>query len=243
MAARPDIFVANTNGRQKSEAFLGADRETALGLLNQIVSCERRYQNYNWPGNRDSKFRKEFILAGGTRGSLVKSAMTRINLQPTLRGELLELRPLQEADFEALYKAASDPLIWELHPQPDRHKREVFQRYFESAFASRGALLVVDRENSNIIGSSRYYDYSPERKQITIGYTFLSREYWGGRFNREMKRLMLNHAFGFAERVIFQIGEMNLRSRRAIEKIGARFVERQVLDGKAHVIYELMRPK
>jgi RimJ/RimL family protein N-acetyltransferase len=55
------------------------------------------------------------------------------DLQPTLTGTLLELRPLRLDDFDALFAAASDPLIWEQHPESDRYERTVFQRYFDGA--------------------------------------------------------------------------------------------------------------
>ena len=143
-----------------------------------------------------------------------------IELQPTLTGERLELRPLRPEDFETLYAVASDPLIWEVHPEPDRYKREVFEEFFAQALKSKGALAVIDRRTGRMIGSSRYYDLDTEKGEVAIGYTFLSREYWGGSFNRELKTLMLDHAFRFVNAVVFHVGERNVRSRRAMEKIG-----------------------
>jgi len=143
-----------------------------------------------------------------------------------LRGVLIELRPLREEDFEALFRAASDPLIWEQHPEPDRCKREVFQRFFEDAIASRGAFAVIDLKSGNIIGSSRYWDYNPDRREIEVGWTFLERAFWGGSYNRELKSLMLDHAFRFVHRVLFRVGENNFRSQRALEKIGAKLVSK-----------------
>ncbi len=144
------------------------------------------------------------------------------DLQPRLEGERIALRPLALADFEALYEAASDPGIWELHPEPTRHERAVFQRYFDTAIASGGAFAILDRGTGRIIGSSRYFDLRPG--QIEIGWTFLERAYWGGATNRELKRLMIAHALRFVPRVVFVVGEQNHRSRRALEKIGARYV-------------------
>lgn len=149
-----------------------------------------------------------------------------MNLQPTLRGSSIELRPLKPEDFDELFKAASDPLIWELHPQPDRYKLEVFQKYFDSGIESQGAFVVLDLRSGEIMGSSRYYKYDPARREVAVGYTFLKRAFWGGAINREMKSLMLDHAFQFVDRVLFEVGENNLRSRRALEKIGARFLEK-----------------
>lgn len=167
--------------------------------------------------------------------------MKSADLQPLLQGELLTLRPLRSDDFEALHQAASDLLIWEQHPQSDRYKREVFQKFFDGAIESRGAFAILDREAGVIIGSSRYYNLDSEKRTMTIGYTFLRREYWGGKFNRELKSLMLRHAFQFVDAVTFEIGKNNLRSRKAIERIGAKLIEQASLDGQSHVIYRISR--
>src|SRR5256714_10300184 len=147
-------------------------------------------------------------------------------LQPTLRGKLIELRPLKPQDFEALFKAASDPLIWEQHADSDRYKREIFQKYFEGAIESGGAFAVVERKTRRIIGSSRYCNLKPAEGEVEIGWTFLERAFWGGAFNRELKSLMLDYAFQFVNRVIFVVGEKNLRSQKALLKIDARFIKK-----------------
>jgi RimJ/RimL family protein N-acetyltransferase len=147
------------------------------------------------------------------------------DLQPTLRGQLVELRPLLPTDFEALYAAASDPLLWEQHPEPDRYTRDVFQLFFDGAMESRGAFAIVDLQSNRIIGSSRYYLYNAEKREIAIGYTFVERAFWGAGYNPEAKRLMLDHAFRFVDRVVFEVGENNLRSRKAMANIGARVIE------------------
>ena len=147
--------------------------------------------------------------------------MPSFDLQPTLRGDLIHLRPLQRDDFDVLYAVASDPLIWEQHPQRERYKPEVFRIFFDEGIACGGALIAVDAADGRVIGSSRYNGYDSGRSEIEIGWTFLARSHWGGPYNREMKRLMLDHAFQFVETVVFKIGVQNWRSRRAVEKIGA----------------------
>jgi N-acetyltransferase len=142
-------------------------------------------------------------------------------LQPTLTGELLELRPLRDADFDALFAVASDPLIWEQHPAHDRWREDVFRTFFREALDCGGAFVVVDRRTDRVIGSTRFAGYNPERREIEIGWTFLARAYWGGHYNAEMKQLMLDHAFRFVDRVVFHVGVTNWRSQRALEKIGA----------------------
>jgi RimJ/RimL family protein N-acetyltransferase len=162
--------------------------------------------------------------------------------QPTLRGELLELRPLRPDDFDALYAVASDPLLWAQHPDADRWQEPVFRRFFADALASGGALLVTDRATGEVIGSSRYHGYDPAARVVEIGWSFLARKHWGGRYNGEMKRLMLAHAFRSVDRVAFIIGPENWRSRKAVEKIGGRLVG-TVTDarGRPRVRYEITR--
>ena len=142
-------------------------------------------------------------------------------LQPHLKGRLIELRPLAPADWDELFDVASDSLIWEQHPEPDRYKKDVFRIFFKEALESGGAFVIIDRQTQHIIGSTRFYGYDPEKSEIEIGWTFLARKYWGGRFNAEMKRLLLNHAFEFVESVVFFVGEENVRSQKAMEKVGA----------------------
>jgi N-acetyltransferase len=143
------------------------------------------------------------------------------DLQPNLKGELIELRPLAPEDWDDLYAVASDPLIWEQHPERDRYKEDVFKVFFEEALESGGAFVVINAKTQQIIGSTRFYGYDPEKSEIEIGWTFLARKYWGGRYNREMKDLLLTHGFKFVENVVFFVGEHNVRSQKAIEKIGA----------------------
>jgi RimJ/RimL family protein N-acetyltransferase len=146
-------------------------------------------------------------------------------LQPILRGELVELRPLREDDFAELYAVGSDPLIWEQHPESSRYREDVFREFFRGALESGGAFVVSDSKTGRVVGSTRFHGYDEGRSEIEIGWTFLARSHWGGLYNGEMKRLMLAHAFKFVESVVFLVGPENMRSRRAVEKIGG------VLDG------------
>ncbi len=147
---------------------------------------------------------------------------------------------MQAQDFEALFQVASDPLIWEQHPQRNRYEDATFRAFFEEALSSGGALVVVERATGQIIGSSRYHGYDEEGSVIEIGWSFLARAYWGGRFNGEMKHLMLEHAFRRVNRVIFVIGPANLRSQRAVEKIGGvRAGTTSDAQGRERIIYEI----
>ena len=162
------------------------------------------------------------------------------DLQPTLTGRFVELRPLRPEDFDDLYAVASDPLIWQQHPASDRYKENVFKEFFREALASGGAFVAIDRADGRVIGSSRYYGYDEDASEIEIGWTFLSRARWGGDYNRDMKRIMLRHAFQFVTNVVFLVGPDNRRSRRALEKIGAVLIgSRTNSAGRDSVVYRL----
>jgi RimJ/RimL family protein N-acetyltransferase len=167
--------------------------------------------------------------------------VTTFELQPRLAGELLELRPLRPEDWDGLFLAASDPLIWEQHPASDRYKEDVFRQYFQGALDCGGALIAIDRATGSVIGSSRYYGHDAEKREIEIGWTFLVRSHWGGRYNAEMKRLMVDHALRFVDRVLFSVGATNMRSRRAMEKIGGVLAGRRDSPMGEHVIYEIRK--
>ncbi len=163
--------------------------------------------------------------------------------QPSLRGALLDLRPVRSDDFAALYAVAVDPLMWKLHPNPDRHQEPVFRAFFEQGLASGGALLAIDVGTQRVIGTSRFDRYDEARNEIEIGWTFLARSHWGGKYNGEMKQLMLTHAFHYVARVVFVVGPGNLRSRRALEKIGATHSGSRLDDsGEPRVLYEITPP-
>jgi N-acetyltransferase len=162
------------------------------------------------------------------------------DLQPILEGELLDLRPLRPEDSRDLYAVASDPLIWEQHPNSDRHKEEVFKEFFREALESGGALIALDSKDGRVVGSSRFYGYDSDKSEIEIGWTFLARSHWGGVYNREMKQLMLRHAFRFVKSVVFLVGPRNVRSQRAMEKIGGvRVGSRLDAAGRESVVYRI----
>src|SRR5262245_17614744 len=113
-----------------------------------------------------------------------------MDLQKTLQNELVRLEALKESDFEKLFAVASDPLIWEQHPNKDRYKRVVFEVFFKGAMESKGAYIIYDVKTNLPIGSSRYYDFNKEKDSVTIGYTFLARSHWGSVYNPAAKKLM-----------------------------------------------------
>ena len=144
-----------------------------------------------------------------------------INFQPTIQNEKIIARPLEIADFDSLYAAAADPLIWEQHPNKNRYQRPAFENYFKGAMESCGALLVKDAQTNEVIGSSRYSDYDAAIDTVSIGYTFFVRSHWGKGYNYALKKGMLDYIFPFINTVTFYIGAVNKRSQISIERFGA----------------------
>lgn len=145
----------------------------------------------------------------------------KFDFQPTLQNDWIKVVPLDVRDFEKLYKVASDPLLWEQHPNKDRYKRDVFENFFKGALESKGAFTVYNRATGEVIGSSRFYDFDSKENSVAIGYTYLARDHWGTTYNKALKSLMLAHALQFVDKVIFHIGACNIRSQKAIKKLGA----------------------
>ena len=167
--------------------------------------------------------------------------------QPVLEGERLLLRPLREGDWDALYAVAADRELWAVHPSHDRWQEPVFREFFADALAKGGALALLHKYTDEIIGSSRFQGYDPaDGGMVEIGWTFLARRHWGTGLNAEKKRLMLEHAFRFVDRVLFRVGADNLISRKAMTKIGGRltgetWVEDRVGRPIEHVMFEIDR--
>ena len=160
--------------------------------------------------------------------------------QPVLKNDLVELRPLREDDFDSLYSVASDPRIWEQHPDNDRYTLPVFRQFFRDAMESGGALIVTDAKTRHVIGSSRFHALNETAGEVEIGWTFLARSHWGGTYNASMKRLMLQHAFRFVTSVVFLVGPANIRSQRAMEKIGGvRIGSRVGSNGRESVAFRI----
>ena len=164
------------------------------------------------------------------------------DLQPILNGDLIQLRPLENRDFNDLFLVAQDPLIWEQHPIKKRYEKEIFKSFFKESLASGGALVAIDSKTQEVIGSSRFYGYNPLKSEIEIGWSFLARSHWGGLYNGEMKHLMLQHAFKYVDKVIFLIGTNNIRSQQAIKKIGGVYKGKQPdTNGNESYIYQITK--
>jgi N-acetyltransferase len=171
--------------------------------------------------------------------------MSDPDFQPTLAGPTITIRPIAASDWPELFAAASDPKIWEVHPVPDRYTEPEFRKFFDAAVNGKMGFVFVDRASGELIGSSRYQGYEPVFSEIEIGWTFIVRKHWGGAANREVKRLMLDHAFTFVDTVVFWVGDENIRSQRAMTKIGgvrrAGTFTRALSGDQPYYIYEITK--
>lgn len=168
------------------------------------------------------------------------------SIQPILENDYVKLIPLQENDFEQLFSVASDPLVWEQHPNKDRYKRNVFERFFEGAIESGGAFKIIEKNTGEIAGSTRFYNYNAADNSIFIGYTFYARKFWGTKMNPQVKKLMLDYIFQFVDKVNFHVGKDNLRSQKAMEKLGAKKVDEVIVayygePDRLNVVFEILK--
>ena len=171
--------------------------------------------------------------------------MSDPNFQPTLIGPTITIRPIATDDWPEVFAAGSDPEIWKVHPVPDRYTEPGFRKFFDGALDSKTGFVFVEQSAGRLIGSSRYYGHEPELSEIEIGWTFLARSHWGGRANREVKRLMLDHAFSFVNTVVFWVGDQNWRSQGAMTKIGGvkrdGLFTRELSGERPYYIFEITR--
>ena len=170
----------------------------------------------------------------------------KFSIQPKLENDSLQLLPLAESDFERLFNVASDPEVWAMHPSKERYKRDVFQNFFKGALQSKGAFLIIDKETTAVLGSTRFYDYDENDESILIGYTFYGTKFWGKNINASVKKMMLDYIFQFVEKVIFHVGKENIRSQKAMERLGAEKIREEEIAyfgelPKTNVIFEIKK--
>jgi RimJ/RimL family protein N-acetyltransferase len=172
--------------------------------------------------------------------------MMNFSIQPTLENENIQLIPLTGCDFERLFEVASDPKVWEQHPNKERYKREVFENFFQGALESKGAFLVIDQKTEAVLGSTRFYNFNEKDKSILIGYTFYGTKSWGKNINSGVKKMMLDYIFEFVDLVIFHVGKENIRSVKAMNKLSAENLgEEEVAyfgeDSKTNVVFQIKK--
>ena len=167
------------------------------------------------------------------------------SIQPVLEQENVILYPLQKDDFETLHLAASNPEIWEQHPNKNRWQKEVFKNFFEGAIQSKGAFKIIDKQTNQVVGSSRFYDYDEQDSSILVGYTFYSTNCWGKGFNPSVKKLMFDYIFQFVDKIYLHVGADNIRSQIAVERLGCKKVKEEQIEyfgeePKLNFIYQFL---
>lgn len=151
---------------------------------------------------------------------------TLFSFQPVISNQTLSIRPIAESDYDNLFACAADKKLWEGHPSKDRYKSAEFKKWFQKAIDSGATIVVIDKSTNKLIGSSRFYVEESALDDISIGFTFIARHYWGGQTNYQLKSLMLNYAFEHFSVVWFHVSPCNIRSQKAIEKIGGIFTQK-----------------
>lgn len=172
----------------------------------------------------------------------------KFSIQPILENEQYQLIPLQQGDFESLYEVASDPEVWKQHPNKDRYRKEVFRTFFEGAMKSGGAFKITEKSSGEILGSTRFYDYNQSDNSIFIGYTFYGTKSWGKGINPQVKKMMLQYIFQFVDTVYFHVGKDNIRSRTAVERLGAENIGEEEIayfgePSRINIIYQIKKEK
>ena len=144
----------------------------------------------------------------------------------TLRGQQVDLIPLEENHFDELHAAASDERIWEFYVG-DWSVRETFLKVYKKTLAMRETgneypFVIFHKPSQKIIGSTRFLDIVPYDRRLEIGGTFLMPQYWATSINMDCKLTLLTFCFETlkAKRVQLKTQHDNVRSRKAIEKIG-----------------------
>ncbi len=146
-----------------------------------------------------------------------------------LSGETVDLVSLDKSHFAELGKAAINDSIWEFTLN-DCSTPDKFNKVYEDALIGREqgseyAFVVLHKPDNKLIGSTRFLDIDLHHKKLEIGWTWYHPDYWATEVNLECKLLLLTYCFETlnTNRVQIITDQNNLRSRKAIEKIGGKF--------------------
>lgn len=143
-----------------------------------------------------------------------------------LENDRVKLLPLTLENYQNLIPIASEKKLVQYSPS-DIETPEVLKNYVITALEQQNQkisipFIIFDRASGKFAGSTRYMNINWKNKVLHIGSTWIGKEFQGTGLNTEMKQLMLNYAFTNLdfEKVEFRIDERNIRSRKAVEKLG-----------------------
>ena len=149
-------------------------------------------------------------------------------LSPTLENEYVNLSPLNLDNYEKLISVASQEELVQYSPShiytPDTLRNYVSIALEQKEGNTSIPFIIFDKIKQQYAGSSRYMNIDWTNKVLEIGSTWIGREFHGSGLNGQIKYLMINHAFDEMdfEKIEFRIDERNIRSRKAVEKLGAK---------------------
>ena len=147
----------------------------------------------------------------------------------TLKGQTVDLISLSEQHFPVLESLASVKRIWEFYTfdgsDPNSFSKAINSTLVEREKGNQFPFIILHKSENKIIGSTSFLDIQPHHKKLEIGFTWIHPDYWGTAINLECKLLLLTYCFEnlHTQRVQLKTDENNIRSRKAIEKIGGQF--------------------
>lgn len=155
------------------------------------------------------------------------NVFSQLDAAKDLRGAFVYLLPVDESCREVLRGLAKDERIWEFTKTLliNESYDAQFDEYFDGAMqlpASGGQAFVIRAVDGQVIGMTRMYFVDAKDKRLEIGHTWYVPGVWGKVYNKECKLLLLQYVFevlGF-NRVEFRVAHQNIRSQKAVEKIG-----------------------
>tara|TARA_R110002110_G_scaffold110071_4_gene274411 strand:+ start:38714 stop:39313 length:600 start_codon:yes stop_codon:yes gene_type:complete len=142
-----------------------------------------------------------------------------------LRGQYIRLEPLSQDHAQGLFNRGRHAPDWQFMPRSCFIDLADTRQWIDEALAAadQQPWAIVENAKNKIVGSTRYLNIRPEHRSLEIGWTWLGQEWQRTGVNTEAKSLLLGNAFERLHclRVEFKVDARNLRSQRALERIGA----------------------
>lgn len=142
-----------------------------------------------------------------------------------LEGQIVRLEPMSQDHAQGLYNRGRAATDWSYMPRACFVDQADTRHWIDEALAGENAqpFTIIEKQKNRVVGSTRYLNIRQEHRSLEIGWTWLGQEWLRSGVNTETKLLLLRHAFERLGciRVEFKTDERNLRSQKALERIGA----------------------